>query len=120
MVQKVFRQKFGNCYVVVSKPLEQESLHHLTFPQKDVTSQILFIKQLSLEYALAVQKLSRINRDRYRKRLYPLHKDHTTQVTASKACQDLWISCTVEIGQDSYLRTSGEQEGFAILTLWRE
>ncbi|GFU10307.1 hypothetical protein TNCV_150711 [Trichonephila clavipes] len=47
-----------------------------------------------------------------KERLYPLPKGHTTQVTTSKARQDYlkcpWISCTVEIGQDSKLWTSDQ------------
>ncbi|GFU67753.1 hypothetical protein TNCV_3134181 [Trichonephila clavipes] len=71
-------------------PLEQENLHqiHFTFPRNSVTHQALLIIQLSQGNAPAVQKRSRRSKERAgigKERLYPLHKSHTTQVTASKA-----------------------------------
>ncbi|GFU66763.1 hypothetical protein TNCV_901461 [Trichonephila clavipes] len=73
-------------------PLEQESLHqvHLTFPRNSLTHQVLLFIQLSQGNAPAVQKMSRRCKERAgtgQERLYPLHKSHTTQVTASKARQ---------------------------------
>ncbi|GFT82558.1 hypothetical protein TNCV_1633601 [Trichonephila clavipes] len=74
-------------------PLEQEGLHqvHLTFPRNSVTNQV----QLSQGNASAVQKMSRRSKERAgsgKKRFYPLHKSHTTQVTASKARQGRLMS----------------------------
>ncbi|GFV55278.1 hypothetical protein TNCV_5010251 [Trichonephila clavipes] len=70
-------------------PLEQESLHqiHLTFLRNSVIHQGLLFIQLSQGNSPAVQKMSWRSRERAgpcKERLYPLHKSHTTQVTASK------------------------------------
>ncbi|GFT86528.1 putative transposase [Trichonephila clavipes] len=75
---------------------QQESLHqvHLTFPRNSVTHQALLFIQLSQGNAPAVQKKSR-SKERAgtgKERLYPLHKSHTTQVTASKARQSRLMS----------------------------
>ncbi|GFT04907.1 hypothetical protein TNCV_4712761 [Trichonephila clavipes] len=75
-------------------PLEQESLHqkkkvHLTFPRNSLTHQALLFIQLSQANDPAVQKMSR-SKERAgtgKERLYPLHKNHTMQGTASKARQ---------------------------------
>ncbi|GFU64201.1 hypothetical protein TNCV_3745691 [Trichonephila clavipes] len=69
-------------------PLEQESLHivHLTFPRNSLTHHVLLFKQLSQGNSLPVQKMSRRIKERTgtgKERLYPVHKSHITQVTAS-------------------------------------
>ncbi|GFU86654.1 hypothetical protein TNCV_2880751 [Trichonephila clavipes] len=78
-------------------PLEQESLHqvHLTFPHNSLTHQVLLFIELSQGNAPAVQKMSRRSKERAetgKERLYPLHKSHATQVTASKARQGRLMS----------------------------
>ncbi|GFY19635.1 hypothetical protein TNCV_4648071 [Trichonephila clavipes] len=72
--------------------LEQESLHqvHLTFPRESLTHEAFLFIQLSQGNAPAVQKMSRRSKERAgtgKERLEPLHKSHTTQVTASEARQ---------------------------------
>ncbi|GFW37889.1 hypothetical protein TNCV_4630911 [Trichonephila clavipes] len=63
--------------------LEKESLH-----QNHLTKQVLISKQLSQGNAPVVQKMSREREaGTGKERFYPLHKGHTTQVTASKLRQ---------------------------------
>ncbi|GFW93865.1 hypothetical protein TNCV_4221461 [Trichonephila clavipes] len=78
-------------------PLEQESRHqvHLTIPRNSPTHQALFFIQLLQGNAPAVQKMNRRSKETAgtgKERLYPPHKSHTTQVTASKACQGRLMS----------------------------
>ncbi|GFT49692.1 hypothetical protein TNCV_3368281 [Trichonephila clavipes] len=78
-------------------PLEQENLHqvHLTFPRNSLTHQVWLFIQPSQGNAPAVQKMSRRSKERAgtgKERLYPLHKSHTTQMTASKARQGRLMS----------------------------
>ncbi|GFV21242.1 hypothetical protein TNCV_183931 [Trichonephila clavipes] len=86
-----------SCYVVVYNPLGVEKLHqvHSTFLHNSVTHQVLLFIQLSQGNAPAVKKMSRRSRERAgtgKERLYPLHKSHTTEVTASKARQGRLMS----------------------------